>query len=56
LFAAKLRIEARLRNGTDIYQALDAVRLQQADKFVDRPRRMSNGKDCHAGFLVVVLV
>ena len=43
--AIELRVVPRFRDRAYVDQLLDAIRAQQLNEFVDRPRRMPDGKD-----------
>ena len=52
LILAELRIAPRLRNGADVGQLRDPMRLKRFEELVDRLRRMADGEN-RQGFTTV---
>lgn len=48
ILAIELRVVARPGNSSDVDQLCDAVRLEDPNELLDRPRGMTYGVDLHA--------
>lgn len=52
-FSIELRIVPRTRHAADVYNPLHAMRLQNLDKFLERPRGMPDRENCWLRFFAV---